>query len=385
MKNQYLANMEVYHLKNDRQQLINTIAEKRKARSNFKNMKRLLFIGLGTLLALSSCKNNEWDFPDYDYKAVYFAYQSPIRTITFGDDIFDTTLDNQGKFKLMGTLAGAYTSKENITIDIEIDNDLCKGIKYPTNQGGKDVVPLPENYYILSSQQIVIPRGEVMGGVEVQLTDAFFADPLSKSINYVLPVKMTKVVNADTILSGRAVAGINKPHPAIADHWESNMAPKNFTLFAVKYMNTWHGHYLRRGKDEITGKNGNTQLTKSVVRHQSDVEKDEVKSLGTESKQTATLPLTFSGVGGVNVQANLLLTFDGNNNCTITASNSTFTATGTGKFIKKGEKQSFGKQDRDALYLEYDIELANMRISSKDTLVMRNRGNTLETFTPTLK
>lgn len=348
-------------------------------------MKRVLYMGLSALFAFSSCKNQDWDFPDYDYQAVYFAYQSPIRTITFGEDIFDTTLDNQGKFKVMATLGGAYTSRNDITIDIEVDNNLCNGITYESTLGGHDVVALPASYYTLSSKKIVIPSGQIMGGVEVQLTDAYFADPLAKSVNYVLPLKMTNVVNADSILSGVAIAGLDNPHPAIIEHWESNMSPKNFTLYAVKYINTWHGNYLRRGKDEVTGKNGNTQLTRSIVRHQADVEKDEVKSLSTQSKKTANLPLTFAGAGGVNVQANLLLTFDDSNNCTISAANSSFTASGTGKFVKRGEKQSFGNQDRDALYLEYNIELTDMNISSKDTLVMRNRGNVLEQFNPELK
>ena len=63
--------------------------------------KKLLYI-INTLLAvffLSSCKNGDWSFPDYDNPnsdkntAVYFAYQSPIRTITLGEDLStDSTL-----------------------------------------------------------------------------------------------------------------------------------------------------------------------------------------------------------------------------------------------------------------------------------------------------
>ena len=34
----------------------------------------------------TACENGDMEFPDYKYSAVYFAYQSPIRTITIGED-----------------------------------------------------------------------------------------------------------------------------------------------------------------------------------------------------------------------------------------------------------------------------------------------------------
>lgn len=347
-------------------------------------MKKLLYMGIGAILALYSCKNQDWEFPDYEYQTVYFPYQFPIRTITFGDDIFDTSLDNQGKLKIMATLGGAYTSPDDVSIGIQVDNNLCTNLVYESTRGGHNVVPMPSNYYTLASDKIIIPKGQIQGGVEVQLTDAYFADPNAKNVNYVIPVRMTHVVNADSILSGVPLAGLSNPNPAIVEHWESNMSPKNFTLYAVNYINEWHGHYLRRGKDDITGKNGHSELTRAVVRRNADMEKDQVISLLTEARRQIILPLVYPGVGGVNVNADLLLTFDNENNCTITASGNGYTASGSGKFVSKGEKNSFGNQDRDALYLEYDIELNDMHVSTKDTLVMRNRGTVLNLFTPEL-
>ena len=37
--------------------------------------------------------------------------------------------------------------------------------------------------------KIIIPAGKVMGGIEVQLTDAFFADPRSIKNTFVIPLK----------------------------------------------------------------------------------------------------------------------------------------------------------------------------------------------------
>lgn len=319
-------------------------------------MKKILYISLVLISALCSCKNEEMAFPDFEFQAVYFAYQNPIRTITLGEDIFDTSMDNQHKFQIMGTLGGVYTNKKEIKIGVSVDNSLVQGLAFGSPYSGT-VRAMPANYYTLASDKITIPNGKLIGGVEVQLTDAFFADPLSANTTYVIPLKMTNVVNADSIPTA-----------------------KKFTLYAVRYVNPWTGYYLRRGKDVFVGKNGNTTLNGTVVRHMQYVEKDEVNKINTRSLSQATFPVTFKGTGGVNINRTLLLTFDSNGNCTIGAADNSFTATGTGKFVKRGEKNSWGSQDRDALYLNYQVDLDDRTVSTLDTLVMRDRGVKAETF-----
>ena len=62
---------------------------------------------------------------------------------------------------------------------------------------------MPSSYYSLpANMQIVIPSGELMGGIEVQLTDAFFSDSLSIKNTYVIPLVITSVTNADSVLRG---------------------------------------------------------------------------------------------------------------------------------------------------------------------------------------
>jgi len=321
-------------------------------------MKRKLNILFVLLVALSSCKNAEWEFPDYENQSVYFAYQGPIRTITMGEDIFDTSLDNQRKFQIMGTVGGVYENKENINIGIGVNNALTQGLTFPSPYSGS-VRPMPSNYYTLAATKIVIPKGSLIGGVEVQLTDAFFADPLAVKTTYVIPLTMTSADNGKTILPN-----------------------KNYTLYAVRYINTWDGNYLRRGKDTFVGKNGNTALNSNLVRHMQYVEKDEINKLNTRSLSQAEFPVIFKGAGGTNINRTLLLTFDTNGNCIVSAGDASFTATGNGKFVKKGEKNSWGSQDRDALYLNYQVDLADRTVSSTDTLVMRDRGVKAETFNP---
>lgn len=319
-------------------------------------MKKIFYMSLALLSALGSCKNQETEFPDYDMQSVYFAYQAPIRTITLGEDIFDTSLDNQHKLQIMATLGGVYENKKEVTIGVSVDNSITQGLSFGAPLSGI-VRAMPANYYTLAADKIVIPKGKIIGGVEVQLTDAFFADPLSVNTTYVIPLTMTNVVNADSILSA-----------------------KKYTMYAVKYINPWTGYYLRRGKDTFVGKNGNTSLNSTVQRHMQYVEKDEVNKLNTLAINKATFPVTFKGTGGVNIDRTLILTFDNNGNCTVAAGDGSFTATGSGKFVKRGEKNSWGNQDRDALYLNYQVDLNDRTVSSVDTLVMRDRGVKAETF-----
>lgn len=331
------------------------------------------------LISLSSCTNQDAEFDNFDRTAVYFAYQFPVRTITLGEDIFDTTLDNQHKCKIMGTLSGVYNNDNDVTIDVEVVNTLPAGFLF--NAGQDEIVAMPSNYYTLSSDKIVIPKGNITGGVEVQLSDAFFADPLSIKKTYVIPLQMKRVVNADSILSGKAL--VSNPLKPLSTDW--SVAPKDYILYAVKYVNPWDGFYLRRGVDIVKGNNGNTALDKIITRHKQYVEYDEVNRINTKSMNTIDFPVTVKDALGVNINFNLTLTFDENNNCVVSGTNSLFTATGTGKFVKRGEKKSWGDKDRDALYLDYKVNFQDFNVTTKDTLVLRDRGVTAQVFSPVRK
>src|SRR5665647_2365029 len=107
-------------------------------------MKRIIFTAF--LMAMvtglfTSCENSDWEFPDYDYSAVYFAYQSPIRTICLGEDVFDTSLDNEYKCQIMATMGGVYKNNANIDISIRVDNSLCDNLVFEEND--MDIIPMP--------------------------------------------------------------------------------------------------------------------------------------------------------------------------------------------------------------------------------------------------
>lgn len=247
------------------------------------------FLLAGSVMSLlASCHNQEQIFPDYDDGiTAYFAYQYPVRTIVLGEsETFDTSLDNQHKCIIYGTMGGAYKGKD-IVIDIEVDNTLVDNLYFAD---GSPVKYMPGHYYDLSTTQLDY-KGTHMGGVEVALHDAFFNDPDAIKNTYVIPVKMTNIVKgADQILAGTPAVEGQTPLKTDASQWK--VLPKDYTLYAVKYINKWDGSWLRRGVDTITDVASGEVTTD--VRHKQYVENDEVMYLTTQSLNSVTFPMTIN-------------------------------------------------------------------------------------------
>jgi len=208
---------------------------------------------------------------------------------------------------------------------------------------------------------------------------------------------MTNVKNADGILAGQAADGIASPNRFIPDNWV--VMPKDYILYAVKYINDWDAIYLRRGTDNIT----EDGVARTVVRRGTFVpEDDELIKLNSVSMKEIEFPTNYVNVGNVDLCMKLKLTFSGND-CSLSAFNTDYNVgairvydivvTGSGKYVKDGEKLSWGQKDRDALYLDYNVKYKvttggvdqNVSYSTKDTLVLRDRDVKLETFIPKLK
>lgn len=337
-------------------------------------MKKIILFSL-IIFSLVSCKNDDWNYPDYDYSSVYFSYQYPVRVLEMGEDLWDLTLDNQHKCKIFATWGGGYSNPNDVTIDIVVDNSLCNNLVFKDNN--EDVIPMPSSYYTLLSDKITISKGAPSGGVEVQFTDAFFADPAALKRTYVIPLVMTEAIGVDSIVKGKA----NNPdaNRCVSADWE--VIPKDYTLYAVRYINEWDANYLRRGIDIIT-ENGNKE---TEIRHEEYVENDEVYKLNTMSLSKLEFPLTYKDDIGNNIDVSLILDFDSNGKCIISSGTANITASGNGEFVKKGEKNSWGNKDRDALYLDYNVTIDTKYYETKDTLVVRDRGIAKELFDVVLK
>ncbi|HMP30097.1 MAG TPA: hypothetical protein PKD85_10880, partial [Saprospiraceae bacterium] len=64
---------------------------------------KLNYIFVLIIFGITAC-NEEVQFPDFTEQRVYFAYQYPVRTITFGEDAFvNTDLDNAKKCQIFAT------------------------------------------------------------------------------------------------------------------------------------------------------------------------------------------------------------------------------------------------------------------------------------------
>jgi hypothetical protein len=333
-------------------------------------MKKIIFGSLAGLFLLISCHSKTVDFPDYKYTTVYFATQTPVRTIILGTDyVYDNSLDTAHQCLIEATMGGVYSNTTDRTLDVVVDNSLCNNLTF--SAGGSPVLAMPSSYYTLpADMKIVIPSGSMMGGIKVQLTDAFFADPLSVKNTYVIPLRITKVTNADSVLSG--IATVANPNRLIAADWST--APKDYILYAVKYKNPWDAVYLRRGIE--------TSTDTTVVYHQQYVEYDQVvTTAATQSLNQLSLSLNGTTKGNVSLPFQALLNFGQGGNCTLTnPAGATYSITGNGSYVKNGD--SWGNQQRDVLYLKYQVTFGSVTHSMADTLVLRDRAESYQTFSP---
>ena len=333
-----------------------------------KTSKKIVALATLATMGLAACSNKDISFPNFDYQTVYFANQYPVRTVELGEDLFvDTSLDNQHKVVIKATMGGVYTNKQDRTIDFTVDESLCEGLFFANTT--IPVTPMPASYYTLAStSKIVIPSGSIMGGVEVQLQDAFFADSKSLGNTYVIPLRMTGVQGADSILQGLPL--VENPDRNVNSDW--SVRPKDYVLYAVKFVNPWHGSYARRGVDRVI-----TSLVDTLaVRHKQYAEYDESVNMTTGGLKTSLLALVTKNAGGIDVPYTLSLTFADDGSCTISAGANDYEISGSGKFVSKGEKASLGGKDRDALYLDYTVNFKaiGMQHVTKDTLVLKSRN-----------
>jgi hypothetical protein len=292
-----------------------------------------------------------------------------------GDYNYDNANDNAHKFIVSVAMGGVYDNTKDRAFAISVDNNLCNNILFQA--GGDQIKALPSNYYTLSSSsQIVIPAGKMNGGIEVQLTDAFFNDPLAIKNTYVVPIKITGSADVDSVLSG--VSANSNPDPRIASQW--NIAPKNFTMFAVKYINEYHGNYFHYGSNKVkdaTGKEVETTTYSTTY-----VEQNSVTKLSTSGRYQVALSSFFRSTKMTGV-LNLLLTFSGSK-CTVSApAGSPYTITGTGDFLAK--KYNWGDKERDGITLSYKVSNSSFSYEATETLVARDRAVVMEVYSPVIK
>ena len=334
-------------------------------------MKKLILI-LALIIGLISCENFDIDHSDFTYTTGYFPYQFPVRTLVLGDYIYDNANDNAHKFIISVAMGGVYENTKNRVFDFEVDESLCARIKF--SSAGDTIQALPASYYSLNpSGKITIPAGKYNGGVEVQLTDAFFNDPLAIKNKYVVPLRLVSSADVDSILTGEpALPGAD---PRVSTQW--NIVPKNFTMFAVKYINEYHGTYFYYGSSSV--KDASNAVLESTTYSAAYVEQNPTAKLVTTARNQVSLTTNLHSAV-MPGQVKMLLTFSGNN-CAITAApGSAFTVSGTGEF--KSKAYEWGNKQRDGIMLNITVSNGVNTYTASDVMVIRDRGVAMEVYDP---
>ncbi|QBN20500.1 DUF5627 domain-containing protein [Flavobacterium nackdongense] len=332
---------------------------------------KIKFIYMLTLAFLAfSCESGENVFEDFDTQAVYFPIQYPVRTISLLEDSrVDNSIDLQKSFNIGVAIGGLRENRANRKVSIAVAPDLVKNAFIGSGTTAKAVVLMPSNYYTLASNEIIIPAGSFSGTVKVQLTDAFFADPLATVTTYVIPLVITS--SSDNILSGKPVPGMANPDRRIAANWEPGFTPKDFTMFAVKYINKFQGKYLVKGKDETLNATGGVATTD--VYNTKFIEQNKLTDLFTLGLTKSTV--NALGKFGGSATTKMEITVADNGDVTVSSAVGAYSTTGSGKFIKRGEPgaQVWGGESRKTLILNYTyVAPTNINHRVSDTLVFRN-------------
>jgi hypothetical protein len=341
-------------------------------------------IVLFATLALVSCDNQPIEFDDFETTVCYFPYQSPARTIILGkyDEGFNDN-DNKGQFEIGVTMTGVYENKEDRKVYFKLDTALLSNIA--------NIKYLPTTHYTIeTASPVIIPKGDIKGRIKVKLTDAFFNDLKSASTffsvgvppvcNYAIPLIITKVEGLDSILVGKAL--VANPNRNVATDW--SVRPKDYTLFAIKFINKFHGNYLRRGADKVINSLTSIEIGTTVYR-QKYVESSEIAKATTYDLNSILVPgiiRRYNAPSGGALALKFVFAADGTCKVINTATNIEI---GTGSFKENGD--AWGGKSRDVIYLNYSYVDAtkNEKHEVKDTMVIRDRAIGFETFVPALK
>ena len=312
-------------------------------------------------MAFTACENGDQEFDDFEGgTTVYFAYQTPVRTIVLGDDEYDTTLDKQHKCQIQATFGGSYNGSDG-SVQIAVDNSLVNNLTFAD---GTPVKAMPESYYTLSTTNLAF-NGTFNGKTDVQLTDAFFNDPDAVKNTYVIPLVMTGQTGFTKILTGSLNEGQTGSRTD-ATVWD--VKPMDYVLYCVKFQNKYSGFWLTHG-------------TTSTA----DIEKAQPVEVRTLSLSDCSYTVSYQD-GDQVYQADLRLSFDGSNNCQITSLTDGATALGTGSWGDNTEKKAWGDKDRDGLELNYTVDFGNGKtFSTHEKMVWQRSGVTIEEFAPVYK
>ena len=254
-------------------------------------MKKITTIILLFSVALTSCYKDYIE--DFDYSAIYFMYQTDVRTFVVGEGM---------KIEVGAALGGLRENRQDRIVNFVMDSKLITADILAAMKAGaayiKDAVspvtalkPLPVSYFTISdNNKMVIKSGQHMGSVLIKADSAaFLKDTTTINPVYAIPFYITSA-DADSISAG-----------------------KRYAVVAVKYENMLFGNYWHGGITVVKDSTGKVVRT---TNYYTTIPSPEIKIMNLKtvaynalvtnkiSDQTGSLKITVNG-GNVTVsQAN---------------------------------------------------------------------------------
>jgi len=283
--------------------------------------KNIIFICLLLIIGFTSCEPYEDYLVDYDYSAVYFATQKPLRTVVSYDEM---------EFKVGVALGGKRENNAEEYAEFEIDPSLLE------DEGlmeGNDFNLLPSSYYSLSDDsRMIVPEGEFIGDVTVSLNkEAFTSDSLATENVYALPIRITGT-SVDTVLADKA-----------------------YTILVVKYISEYDGTYYHKGIQSELDSTG--VVMNEIIYSHEDLIDNETWNVSTVNARTIKTPAV-----GIFDNGNLLLEVNTDNSVKITSGKSNIEVT--------SQSGSYNSENRN-FYLNYSFIRGQTEYDVKDTLILR--------------
>ncbi len=266
-------------------------------------MRKLVLFALAPLLLVGCYKDYTLD---YDYTAVYVAYQYDLRTFVLGEE---------GKFDFTVALAGVVTNNKDRNVEVELRDELLsedlsqytttfgvtsftaldglrgngkfgeRSQQYVTEgvSGLSELTPLPTEYYTVSGlDNMVIRKGRHTAAVSINATSAIESDANAFKPYYALGFKINKA-DADSVIS-----------------------EKCFGIIVVKCENKFFGNWYHGGKTVI--KNDATGATVSEDTYDLVIPQADSKVYSLTTVDASTVMTDKIGLNS----GKLLLKFNGN-------------------------------------------------------------------------
>ena len=243
-------------------------------------LNNLAIVLLIILMMSAGCDPYEDYIEDFDFSIAYFSTQKPLRTIVAYDAM---------SFKVGVALGGKRTNETSEVIGFELDPSLLDN---PEVVGNNQFELLPDNYYSIDGEEMVVPVGEFIGDVTVNLnTELFTTDSLSSQNHYAIPLRITSSTT-DSVAIG-----------SFDESGNSIVTAKDYTVVVVKYISPLQGTYYKQGVQKELDAEG-VELNE-VVYNDPDLVKNPTWELLTVNRYS----VSTSGVGSFD-DGSLVLSLD---------------------------------------------------------------------------